>query len=105
MAINYLNSRKRLYVVDGYAGWDPEDRVKIRVITTRAYHALFMHNMLVRPTPKELEGDFEGGADYYIFNAGEIAANKNIPGVVGREAISLNLQQRKMVILGSQYAG
>ena len=23
MAINYLNTRKKLYVVDGYAGWDP----------------------------------------------------------------------------------
>lgn len=50
LAINYLNTRKRLYVVDGFAGWDPEERVKIRVVTTRAYHALFMHNMLVRPT-------------------------------------------------------
>lgn len=49
-ALNYLNSKKRLYVVDGFAGWDPADRVKVRVICTRAYHALFMRNMLVKPT-------------------------------------------------------
>lgn len=55
LAINYLNTRKRLYVVDGFAGWDPEERVKIRVVCTRAYHALFMNNMLVRPTLQELE--------------------------------------------------
>lgn len=100
-----MNTRKKLYVVDGFAGWDPEERVKIRVVCTRAYHALFMHNMLVRPTMQELQEEFAEGADYYIFNAGEFQANKHIPGVIGSEAISLNLQQRKMVILGSQYAG
>jgi phosphoenolpyruvate carboxykinase (ATP) len=40
----------QLYVVDGYASWDKEYRTKIRVVCTRAYHALFMHNMLIRPT-------------------------------------------------------
>ena len=23
LAINYLNTRKKLYVLDGFAGWDP----------------------------------------------------------------------------------
>ena len=50
LAINYFNTRTKLYVVDGYAGWDQDYRIKIRVVCTRAYHALFMNNMLVRPT-------------------------------------------------------
>lgn len=54
LAKNYFNTRKRLYVVDGYAGYDKEDRVRIRVVCTRAYHALFMTNMLIRPTKEEL---------------------------------------------------
>lgn len=70
LAKNYFNTRKRLYVVDGYAGYDKEDRVKIRVVCTRSYHALFMTNMLIMPTKQELEEDFSSGADYYIFNAG-----------------------------------
>ncbi len=49
-AIDYLNTRKKLYVVDAFAGWDETYRVKIRVICSRPYHALFMHNMLIRPT-------------------------------------------------------
>lgn len=69
-ARNYLNTRKRIYVVDGYAGFEKSERIKIRVICTRSYHALFMTNMLVRPTPQELSEDFADGADYYIFNAG-----------------------------------
>src|SRR6188472_1477704 len=49
-AIDYLNTRPHLYVVDGFAGWDPDYRIKIRIICSRAYHALFMSNMLIRPT-------------------------------------------------------
>ena len=51
-AIDYLNTCERLYVVDGFAGWDQTYRIKIRIICSRAYHALFMHNMLVRPNMK-----------------------------------------------------
>ena len=47
-AIDYINTRDRIYVVDGYAGWDPKYRVNVRVLCSRAYHALFMKNMLVR---------------------------------------------------------
>ena len=54
MAINYLNTREKLFVVDGYAGWDPDYRIKVRVIASRAYHGLFMRNMLIRPTKEEL---------------------------------------------------
>lgn len=92
-------------MLDGYAGWDKDFRIKIRVVCTRAYHALFMHNMLIRPTKQELETDFHAGADYYIFNAGEFHANKNIKGITDISSVALNFQQRKMVILGTQYAG
>ena len=39
-AIDYLNTRERLYVVDAFAGWDPKYRIKVRVICARPYHAL-----------------------------------------------------------------
>lgn len=64
-----------------------------------------MTNMLIRPTQAELDRDFQDGADYYIFNAGEFRASKHIPDVVNDVAVSLNFEQGKMVILGSQYAG
>ena len=73
-AIDYLNLQERVYVVDGFAGWDPRYRLKVRVITTRPYHALFMHNMLMRPSPAELS-DFSD-PDYVIFNAGRFPANR-----------------------------
>ena len=72
-AVEFLNARERLYVVDGFAGWDPQRRLKIRVICARPYHALFMHNMLIRPTPAELASF--GEPDYVIYNAGEAPAD------------------------------
>jgi hypothetical protein len=66
-AVDYLNTRNRIYVVDGFAGWDERYRIRVRVVCARAYHALFMRNMLIRPQPEELE-HFE--PDYTIYNAG-----------------------------------
>ena len=49
-ALEHLGSLRVVYVVDGFAGWDPEYRIKVRVVCSRAYHALFMHNLLIRPS-------------------------------------------------------
>lgn len=108
MAIDYLNTRPRLYVVDGYGGWDPKHRIRFRVFCTRAYHALFMKNMMIRPTEEELKTDFAEEVDYYIFNAGEYPApsSANLPGISENKCcVSVNLTQRTMTILGTQYAG
>ena len=54
-AIDYLNICDRLYITDGFAGWDPKYRIKVRVVASRPYHALFMHNMLIRPDDEQLK--------------------------------------------------
>eukprot|EP00471_Norrisiella_sphaerica_P001987 CAMPEP_0184482038 /NCGR_PEP_ID=MMETSP0113_2-20130426/3611_1 /TAXON_ID=91329 /ORGANISM="Norrisiella sphaerica, Strain BC52" /LENGTH=575 /DNA_ID=CAMNT_0026861549 /DNA_START=128 /DNA_END=1855 /DNA_ORIENTATION=- len=102
-AIDYLNTRERLYVIDAFGGADPKYRLKVRVITSRAYHALFMHNMLIRPTEEDLM-DF-GDPDFTIFNAGEFPANRYTEGMTSSTSVSLSFAQREMVILGTQYAG
>jgi len=102
-AIDYLNTRDRLYVVDGFAGWDPQYRVKVRVICTRPYHALFMHTMLIRPTKQELVNF--GEPDGVIINAGSFPANRYTTGMTSKTSVDLNLSTREMVILGTEYAG
>jgi phosphoenolpyruvate carboxykinase (ATP) len=101
-AIDYLNTRDELYVFDGYAGWDPKYRVNIRVIATRAYHALFMSNMLIRPTKEELR-TFE--PDFVIYNAGAFPCNRFTEGMTSSTSVSLHLGRMEMVILGTEYAG
>jgi phosphoenolpyruvate carboxykinase (ATP) len=102
-AVDYLNTRPQLYVQDGFAGWDPNYRLKIRVICARPYHALFMRNMLIRPTTEDL-ADF-GDPDYVIYNAGEFPANRYNPHMTSSTSIDLDFKRREFVILGSQYAG
>jgi phosphoenolpyruvate carboxykinase (ATP) len=102
-ACDYFNVLNRLYVFDGFAGWDPKYQLKVRVICTSAYHALFMHNMLIRPTEEELENF--GEPDYTIFNAGHFPANPYTPQMTSATSVSLDLERGEFVILGTEYAG
>lgn len=110
-AIDYINTRDRVYVVDGYAGWDPKYRMRVRVLCCRAYHALFMRNMLV-DLPEADKVGFE--PDLVIFNAGDFPANRYVDGMTSSCSVDLHLgryskrfgrQWSEMVILGTQYAG
>ena len=103
IALDYFNSCDQLFVFDGFAGWDPATRIKVRVICTRSYHALFMHNMLIRPTAEELAN--YGEPDYVIFNAGCTEADPSVEGVETKTSVALNFAEGQFVILGSEYAG
>jgi phosphoenolpyruvate carboxykinase (ATP) len=102
-AIDYFNTRTRIYVVDGFAGWDPAYQIKVRVICTRPYHALFMHNMLIRPTEHQLETF--GQPDYVIYNGGEFPANAFTSHMNSRTSVDLCFERKEFVILGTEYAG
>lgn len=102
-AIDYLNTLDRLFVFDGFAGWDPKYRIKVRIVCARAYHALFMRNMLIRPTPEELASF--GEPDFTVYNAGQFPANRYTTGMTSTTSVALNFARGEMVILGSQYAG
>lgn len=102
-AVEFLDTCPQFYVLDAFAGWDPDNRLKIRIICSRAYHALFMHNMLIRPTAEEL-ADF-GEPDYVIYNAGQQLADQSIDGVESETCVALNFDRGEMVILGTEYAG
>jgi phosphoenolpyruvate carboxykinase (ATP) len=100
-AQDYLARAPRLYVIDGFAGWDSQYRLKVRVVCSRPYHALFMHNMLIRPTIRELN-DF-GEPDYTIYNAGSFPADPEVEGITSETSVALDFESRELVILGTQY--
>ncbi len=102
-AVDYLNTRDRLFVIDGFAGWDERYRIKVRVICERAYHALFMHNMLIRPNVHQLETF--GMPDYVIYNSGKFPANRHTTGMTSKTSIDISFERQEMVILGTEYAG
>jgi phosphoenolpyruvate carboxykinase (ATP) len=74
----------------------------VRVVCARAYHALFMRNMLIRPSKQELE---HFHPDYVIYNAGAFPANRYTAGMTSSTSVAINFAEKEMVILGTEYAG
>ena len=97
----YLQNRE-LFTQDLYAGADPANRVRVRLVTTRAWHALFARNMFLRPPARELAG-FE--PDYVILHAPEFQADPAIDGTASSTVIALSFAERRIVIAGTEYAG
>ncbi len=97
----YLQGQE-LFTQDLYAGADPAHRVRVRLVTTGAWQALFARNVFIRPPPAELDG-FQ--PDYVILHAPLFQTDPEIDGVRGGTAIALSFTQRIIVIAGTEYAG
>ncbi len=97
----YLQGRE-LFTQDLYAGADPANRIRVRLVTTGAWQALFARNMFIRPPAAELAG-FE--PDYVILHAPDFETDPAIDGVKSASAIVLSFEERTIVIAGTQYAG
>ena len=97
---DYLGGRP-LYVVDAFAGADPKSRIAVRFVVERPYHALFIKQLLIRPSPEEL-APFQ--PDWTVVDAGRL---KMTPGelVPGDATIALNLAEKQVLIVGTEYAG
>ena len=67
-------SNKKLYVVDAFAGANPDSRLSVRFIMEVAWQAHFVKNMFIRPSDKELE-NFK--PDFVLIN-GAKAVNPQI---------------------------
>ena len=97
----YLQGQE-LFTQDLYAGADPAHRVRVRLVTTQAWNALFARNMFIRPPAEDLPG-FE--PDYVILHAPMFHTDPKVDGVRSTTTIALSFEQKFIVIAGSEYAG
>jgi phosphoenolpyruvate carboxykinase (ATP) len=97
----YLQGRE-LFTQDVYAGADPENRIRVRIVTTGAWHALFARNMFIRPPAEELAGFVP---DYVILHAPDFETDPAIDGVRSSTAIVLSFAEKVIIIAGTEYAG
>ena len=67
-----------------------QSRIKVRVVCARAYHALFMHNMMIRPSEQELASF--GKPDFTIFNAGAFPVNRYTSYMSSSTSVDVNLR-------------
>jgi phosphoenolpyruvate carboxykinase (ATP) len=93
---------KVLYQIDTYGGADPEHRIKARFLVERPYHALFIKQLLIRPTEEEL-ATYE--PDWTIIDLCYLTADPATDGTRSEASIALNFAEKTVLIMGTQYAG
>ena len=96
-------SGKRVFVVDGYCGANPDTRLSIRVITEVAWQAHFVKNMFIRPSEEELK-TFE--PDFVVMNGAKCTNTKwQEHGLNSENFTVFNLTERMQLIGGTWYGG
>ncbi|CAM4088093.1 phosphoenolpyruvate carboxykinase (ATP) [Vibrio neonatus] len=96
-------SNKRLFVVDGYCGANPDSRLAVRIITEVAWQAHFVKNMFLRPSAEEL-ATFE--PDFVVMNGAKCTNSKwKEHGLNSENFTVFNLTEKMQLIGGTWYGG
>ncbi len=95
-------SGKELIAQDLYAGADPQYRLRTRVYTELAWHALFIRYLLIVPPADEL-ADFE--PEFTIINLPSFRANSERHGCRSETVIACDFTRKLVLIGGTAYAG
>ncbi|HXU45807.1 MAG TPA: phosphoenolpyruvate carboxykinase (ATP) [Thermoanaerobaculia bacterium] len=101
-ARSYVTGRD-LFVFDGYAGCDPRYRLKVRVITEKAWHSLFARNMFVREEDGAALEAFE--PDFVVVDVCGLEADPQEDGTRTGTFILLDLDRNMALIGGTAYSG
>ena len=102
LAIDQLNGKK-LYVIDGYCGANPDTRISVRIVTEVAWQAHFCKNMFLRPNDEELEA-FK--PDWTILNASKTSCPDPAKWGLRTEVFAaFNIKEHMTVIGGTWYGG
>jgi phosphoenolpyruvate carboxykinase (ATP) len=93
---------KELFAKDLFGGADLTHRIKVRVITEYAWHSLFVHQLLIRPTEEELKGFTP---EFTIIDLPGFAADPARHGTASPTVIAVNFTRKTILIGGTSYAG
>ncbi len=97
-----LAARDHLFVQDLFGGSQPEHRVKVRVITEKAWHSLFIRTLLVRPDAGHL-ADFL--PEYTIIDLPSFKADPARHGCRSETIVAVDFEGKTILIGGTAYAG
>ncbi|SMO97070.1 phosphoenolpyruvate carboxykinase (ATP) [Gracilimonas mengyeensis] len=100
-AITYLQD-KDLFVKDLFCGADENNRLNVRVVSEAAYHALFAHNMFIRPSAEELANH---EPEFTVLAAPHLKAIPDEDGTRSSTFILCNFDKKIILIGGTLYSG
>ncbi|MFZ0630398.1 MAG: phosphoenolpyruvate carboxykinase (ATP) [Acidobacteriaceae bacterium] len=95
-------AERDLYVMDLAAGADPTYRLPIQVICEYAWHALFVKQLFIRPTPEELAHHVP---EFTVIAAPEFEGVPERDGVRSATFILADFTKKIVLIGGTKYAG
>jgi phosphoenolpyruvate carboxykinase (ATP) len=99
----YMGKKQELFRFDGYAGADPEYRLKVSVITEEAWHSLFAKTLFINASESELS---RFDPDWVIINACNLKLDNPAEyGLQNPVGIVQSMEQKKVIIVGTRYAG
>jgi phosphoenolpyruvate carboxykinase (ATP) len=93
---------RELFAKDLFGGADLTHRISVRVITEYAWHSLFVHQLLIRPTADELKG-FD--PEFTIIDLPGFSADPKKHGTASQTVIAVNFARKIVLIGGTSYAG
>lgn len=102
MARAHLDNADQLFVKDAFCGADPNYRMPVRLVTEKAWHAAFMHNMFVRAESDELNAH---DPEFTILHAPDLKASPKRDGTQSDAFVILALDRGLVIIGGTHYAG
>src|SRR5258708_10877464 len=92
---------REIFVNDLRAGADPNSTLPIRIVAERAWHALFGHQLFVRPPVESPARERQ----FTVFFAPRFVAGPAIDGTRSETCIAINFRRRMILIAGTEYAG
>src|ERR1700761_3530440 len=93
---------RELFAKDLFGGADLTHRISVRVVTEYAWHSLFVHQLLIRPTAEELKG-FD--PEFTIIDLPSFNADPVRHGSASQTVIAVNFAKKLILIGGTSYAG
>ena len=100
--LGYLNGQPELFVQDVYCGWDPDVRLKVRVVNHNAWHNAFVRNMFVRPEASDLADHVP---EFTVLHAPHLSARGHLDGVNSDAFVLVHFGEKLVLIGGTKYAG
>ena len=95
-------AKSELISQDLYAGADPEHRLRARIYTELAWHALFIQHLLIVPPTAELAGF---APQFTVINLPSFRADPARHGCRGETVIACDFTAKIVLIGGTSYAG
>lgn len=93
---------KDIYLFDGFVGADKRYSMSVRFINELSSQNLFVHQLFIRPTKKELEDFYP---DFTVICAPGFKANIETDGTNSEAFVIINIEKKLIIIGGTMYCG